>query len=102
MTITWGVVAAIIALIWKRNAGFMFQAAAITTVCLLSAIHTANFLFGFGGGFVERFPRDQAPPHAADAFSWSEYWREMLRLFGIVVALFILISLIKLPSLLSK
>lgn len=99
VTVTWGVVAGVIALMATGHASSMLSAAAVTTICLLSAIHTANFLFKFGGGFVERFPREQPPDHAKVGFSSDEYWREMLRLLGIVVAVLLILMLARAPFL---
>jgi hypothetical protein len=68
---------------------------AIIAAVLLSGIHTANFMFGFGGGFVERIPNEQAPPHAACTFDTREYGKESLRVVGIILAAFLVVGLLK-------
>jgi hypothetical protein len=100
MIATWTVLAAIIALTVTGDAGIACEAGAITAISLASAIHTAKFLFGFGGGFMERFPSDKPPEHAAKQFSVREYAKETLRLVAILAALTLLVGLLKLPSLL--
>jgi hypothetical protein len=100
MIATWAVLAAIIALMVTGDAGIACEAGAITSMVLASAIHTAKFLFGFGGGFMEQFPPDQPPEHATKQFSVREYAKETLRLVAISAALTLLVGLLKLPSLL--
>lgn len=61
----------------------------LTPVFLFSMYFTANYLFGIGGGFSERFGNGNMPPWAHEGFSWRCYLSETLQ-FLVVAAVILL------------
>ena len=83
--ITWGVSLGLLAVVITGEAVAVLVPAVMAIVILSSGIFAAQFIFGFGGGFIERFPENNVPPHAKERFSVKIYGFEMLVAPGIVV-----------------